>query len=249
MIAVPSVAPADGVTVTLLRLPEVPATADFALLSTVERERAARFQFERDQASFVTTRAALRRLLGAAIGCEPAQVRIGVGEYDRPMLAPDHAASLDFNVSHSGRLAAIALSSAVRVGVDVEWHARKRSLRELVPQVMGRAERELLDGLEDPALFERAFYACWTRKEAIVKGIGVGISHPLTSIDVPVVPADNVVIVDGTPPSPWYLVTDEPIAGYTVSVALAGTSGLVRISLFENTACAELGEESGRDAV
>ncbi len=248
MIPAPSVGPADGVTVTLLRLPDVPASADLTLLSAVERERAARFAFVRDQASFVTTRAALRRLLGTAIGCEPAQVRLDVGEYDRPMLASEHAASLDFNVSHSGRLAAIALSPTLRVGVDVEWHARKRSLRELVPQVMGRAERELLEGLEDDGLFERAFYACWTRKEAIVKGIGVGISHPLTSIDVPVVPADNVVIVDGTPPSPWYVVTEEPTAGYTLSVALAGTRGLVSISLAGDQTCAELGEKSGHDA-
>jgi 4'-phosphopantetheinyl transferase len=137
---------------------------------------------------------------------------------------------LDFNVSHSGSLSAVALTYGRRVGVDLEERRAERELRSLVPDVMGAGEREMLDALEGEE-FLRAFYACWTRKEAIVKATGVGIAHGVTSIDIPDLPPGGLVHVAnerGTLET-WTLQTTELPDGYTLSVALAGAGGRVEV--------------------
>ena len=219
-----------GATVALLKVPPVPAPEDLAVLTDDERARAGRFAFVRDQSAFVTTRAALRRALGDALSCAPGTVRIVSATSGRPALDRSHGSRLDFNVSHSGALAALALSHTGRVGVDIETHDIRRGLRDLVPTVMGVRERVMLTALTDEALFCEAFYGCWTRKEAIVKGIGTGISADLTAIDVPAVPSDGMVVVPGETHSHWRIVTVSVRAGVTMSVALAECAGSIRIA-------------------
>jgi 4'-phosphopantetheinyl transferase len=141
-------------------------------------------------------------------------------------------ADIDFNVSHSSSLAAVAVARSRRIGVDVEAHRTDRDLRSLVPEVMGVREREMLHGL-DGAEFVRAFYACWTRKEAIVKGIGVGIAYPLPAIDIPEVPPDGVVRLpegDSAAERVWLLQSTEMPSGFSLSIALAGSSGTIAVS-------------------
>jgi 4'-phosphopantetheinyl transferase len=219
-----------GATVVLLHVPPVPATDDIALLTDTEQARAARFAFVRDQSAFVTTRAALRRALGDALACAPTAVAIVSASGGRPALHDSHGSPLDFNVSHSGAVAAIALSYTGRVGVDVEVHDAQRGLRELVPTVMGVNERAMLDALGDAASFCDAFYGCWTRKEAIVKGIGTGISADLTAIDVPDVPDDGLVMVPVAAYPQWRVVTVRVRSGITLSVAVAGCAGPIEIT-------------------
>jgi 4'-phosphopantetheinyl transferase len=219
-----------GATVALLNVPPEPSPGDLALLTDEECARAARFAFVRDRTAFVTTRAALRRALGGALQCAPDAVTIVRASSGRPMLDQSHGSRLDFNVSHSGAVAAIALSHTGRVGVDIETHDTRRGLRELVPTVMGLRERDMLTALTDEALFCEAFYGCWTRKEAIVKGIGTGIAADLTAIDLPAVPSDAVVVVPGATHPRWRIATVRVSAGVTMSVALSGCAGTIRIA-------------------
>ena len=209
--------------VTLLSVPPVSHAADLALLSAPELERAGRFVFERDRAAFVTARAALRRLLSAETGIDAATLPLGIDTRGRPFLDASGHDALDFNLSHSGALAAVAISRGGRVGVDVEWHDLSRSLRDLVPQVMGAQETALLRTLDGDE-FARCFLACWTRKEAVVKGIGVGIAFPLQTIDVPGAGTDSPVRVQTSHAAVWSVCTSEPVTGFTLSVALAGES-------------------------
>jgi 4'-phosphopantetheinyl transferase len=216
--------PTRGAQVTVLLIPERTPAADLALLSADEQQRAARFAFERDRCAFVTARAAVRREIGAVLGLAPARVSLLRDANGRPHLAPEYGSTLDFNLSHSGQRVAIAFASGRRVGVDIEWHDRKATLRDLVPQVMGAREAALLQALPD-AEFRRRFFEFWTRKESIVKAIGVGISYPLTEIDIPTLPVQGPVRIATDPPSAWMLHTSAPDDEYTLSVALAGSDG------------------------
>jgi phosphopantetheinyl transferase len=208
-------ASSPGATVVLLRVPPI--------------ARAARFAFDRDRSAFVTARAALRRVLGDVLQCAPDAVMLVTKSNGRPALHEVHGSSVDFNVSHSGAVAAIAWSHTGRVGVDVEVHDARRGLRELVPAVMSVAERDRLARQPDDESFSVAFYEFWTRKEAIVKGIGVGISADLTAIDVAELAADGLVVVPSAEPSQWRLVTTSVGRGVTLSVALAGCAGPIQI--------------------
>jgi phosphopantetheinyl transferase len=218
---------APTATVATLQLPAAAAAHDLQLLTRAEQRRAALFHFERERAAFVTTRATLRRVLGQALRCEAAEVRLVDGEHGRPMLHDVHGSSLDFNVTHSGTMAAIALAPNGRVGIDIEWHRRNRGLRDLVPTVMGAGERALIESAASEEAFLDAFYACWTRKEAIVKGIGTGIVTDLTAIDVPEIPTSGVVSVPSTPFDRWRVMTRRVGHDFTLSIALAGDEGAI----------------------
>jgi phosphopantetheinyl transferase len=58
---------------------------------------------------------------------------------------------------------------------------------------------------------ERAFFSCWTRKEAYVKAIGVGISRPLNTFRVtvkPDAPANLLFLDDATNASNLWTLQD-----------------------------------------
>lgn len=206
-------------TVTLVALPPVPDADDLALLSPSEREQAARFARLVDGAAFITARATLRRLLASATGLGAAELPLERDTRGRPYLAADGHDTMDFNLSHSGALAAIGIAFGGRIGVDVEIHGTVRAIRDLVPQVMGPREAEVLSRLTGDA-FAREFYECWTRKEAVIKALGIGLEFPLQSIDVPSVEHERAVRVRTGPAHEWTVSTREPMPGYSLSIAL-----------------------------
>lgn len=205
--------------VTIVALPAVPDANDLTLLSLPERERAARFARLVDGAAFITARATLRRLLADATGLHAAELPLERDARGRPYLAADGHDAMDFNLSHSGALAVIGIAFGGRIGVDVEQHGAARALRDLVPQVMGPRESEVLSRL-DGEQFAREFYECWTRKEAVIKALGIGLEFPLQSIDVPAVEHERVVKVRTGSADEWTVSTREPVPGYSLSVAL-----------------------------
>lgn len=126
-------------------------------LPAAERDRAAGLHRAEARRRWVASRWALRGVLGRYLEREPAEVELRFGSRGKPMLA-EAEASLRFNLSHSGELALIAVASGREVGVDVE---RIRS---------------------KPA----AYYAAWTRREAIAKCHGAGLWAPLPDVPVAV---------------------------------------------------------------
>src|SRR5580700_11314090 len=133
--------------VYLVAVAAEPSWPDERILSVEERRRADRFAFGADRSRFVTGRAALRRLLASKIGTRPEDVPLIVDGSGRPGLGEPNAPGLDFNLSHSSGLVAIALAAGRRVGVDVEARAEDHDLRALMSDVMGPRERDVLRGL------------------------------------------------------------------------------------------------------
>src|SRR5690348_2043242 len=87
-----------------------------------ERERAARFHFEKHRRRFILGRGFLRLLLGRYLKIAPEAVRFAYGPYGKPSLADEHEASgLRFNASHSHELAVYGFVEDRTIGVDVEY--------------------------------------------------------------------------------------------------------------------------------
>lgn len=150
-----------------------------ALLSDDEQKRLQRFRFADHQRRYQIGHGALRRILGGYLMCEPREVAFRQGPRGKPYLRGDE---LHFNLSHSGKLALIAVSKT-ELGVDVEKVRHLGSLTSIAERHFSKTEFAALDEL-DGAARELAFYRCWTRKEAYIKALGEGLSMALDTFDV-----------------------------------------------------------------
>ncbi len=166
---------ATRVEIHLLRPLEIaPSLAD-SWLTPDERARAARFRFRCDAVRWSAFRAGLRRILGAEIGCAPADVPLELGPAGKPLLAAPFA-GLHFNLSHCSDLAVVAVSASGAVGIDLEPLTRAPELLEC--ESIFCHPREIADLPADPAARATALLRIWTAKEAVLKAWGIGLSHP-----------------------------------------------------------------------
>ncbi|WP_406062386.1 4'-phosphopantetheinyl transferase superfamily protein [Streptomyces sp. NBC_01077] len=194
-----------------------------AVLSPPEERRAAGLLREADRRCYVTAHVALRTLLGARLGVAPGNVRITRepcrscgscdGDHGRPVTGDGR---VHFSLSHAGPLALLALGPAP-VGVDVEELPQPRTVGLVGGRLHPREAAELagLTEGERPAAFAR----CWVRKEAYLKGIGVGLARDV-SLDYL-----------GTGPTPpdgppgWSLTDVEVPRGFAAAVAVSSPTG------------------------
>ena len=149
-----------------------------------EREKASRFHFDKHRRHYVVGRGVLRLLLGRYLETPPEDVRFCYGPQGKPALDGEHReSSLRFNASHSGELAVYSFMHDCEVGVDVELIKGDFATEEIAERFFSAGEIKALSALpvaERPA----AFFETWTRKEAYIKAIGSGLSHPLDQFDV-----------------------------------------------------------------
>lgn len=165
------------------------------ILSPEELARAERFHSMRDRHAFTATRTALRMLLGRYTGESPSALRLETGSFGKPALDERcNPRRLSFNVSHSGAYALLAFGVGVHVGVDVERVRSEKEVTEVASSVLQASEYERLMSL--PPLERRlAFFRAWTRKEALVKALGYGLSMPLSELEVTFGPHEDARFV------------------------------------------------------
>jgi 4'-phosphopantetheinyl transferase len=161
---------------------------DLALLDATERKRAARFQRPAPAAEFVSCRAAVRRILAPLLGIRPAALRLGrrpcpgCGAADHgPPRVTEPECDWWISLAHSGGAGLLAVAGAP-VGVDLE-RARDVPVEELAGIALSPTEAAHVRALPGEPDRIRAFLRCWTRKEAVLKGAGVGITADLTTIE------------------------------------------------------------------
>ncbi|MFO1432607.1 MAG: 4'-phosphopantetheinyl transferase superfamily protein [Candidatus Competibacteraceae bacterium] len=145
------------------------------LLSLDELARAARFHFPVDRGRYTVARAALRLLLGLYLEQPARTLQFSYGPYGKPDLSIAEGGNLHFNLTHSGDLAVIAITGLGAVGVDVEVCRSVSDFRGLAARFLAAEEQVLLE-LPDEAAALKAFFLCWTRKEAVLKALGTGLA-------------------------------------------------------------------------
>lgn len=153
-----------------------------ALLSDTERATASRLRLEPHRRRFIAGRAWLRRLLGERLGKDPASLSIANGEHGKPKLCIEESArDLRFSLSHSGGIAAYALSFDRELGIDIEVVRPVAEREEIVSRFFSTGERDTYFALA-PDKRDIGFLTAWTRKEALVKATGQSlVNHLLRS--------------------------------------------------------------------
>lgn len=193
------------------------------VLSAAESLRMARFARPIDRDRYLASHAALRFILGRAIGIDPAALAFALGPSGKPEAGAAWPRHLCFNLSHSGARALIGLSPTAPIGVDVE---AVRPIDDALRIARGHFDPGEVAELEslDPEAVGPAFFALWTCKEAVVKALGAGLSMPLDrfAVTLPPRPAAILRIDDeATRPEDWSLRRLEPDRGYVGAVAIA----------------------------
>lgn len=192
------------------------------ILAPDERERADRFHFEADRRRAVIARGYLRLLLGQILDLPANKLVFEYDEFGKPGLLPRQGPSVQFNVSHSGELILIAIARDLAVGVDVEKIRTDLDLADIAARFFSANENVLLTSLAGPPRY-KAFFTCWTRKEAYLKARGIGLSLPLDQFDVSFLPEEEPRLL-ATRPDPsearrWRLRALELSADYAAALA------------------------------
>jgi 4'-phosphopantetheinyl transferase len=196
------------------------------LLSAAERERAARFKFEKDRRLYTAAHAALRSILAGYMNVPAGGLEFESGRHGKPRLAPTLAGDkLEFNLSHSHEVALIAVTREKEIGVDVERVREDFAFAEVAERYFTAKEVSALRALPG-GLQRRAFYQCWTSKEAFLKARGVGLSGELDEVEI-VLAGEGPVQVKSTLPG-WYLSELNPCDGYVGAVVLEGDESDLR---------------------
>jgi 4'-phosphopantetheinyl transferase len=170
---------ADSCLVVSIPVSDMDLDAAIAVIPWAEQAAAQRFLNAIDRLRFILGRAGLRCLLSHATKTKAADLVFQQNEYGKIYLPH----SLHFNLSHSGNLVLIGLHRSVEIGVDVESIARVTDWPMLADHYLTQSERDLI-GACAPAQKEIAFLRAWTRKEAVIKAVGLGLSLPLQSFAV-----------------------------------------------------------------
>lgn len=163
-------------------------------LSDDERARSERFRRERDAHAFLQRRLFLRSVLSAYAGRAAHELIFERGALGKPRLC--NGGELCFSLSRSGERVLLGVARGAELGVDVE----RREPRLEDPEELSRLARRVLTAAESAAL-ERtpaaqrvsAFLRAWTRKEAWLKALGLGLSREPDTVEAGLAPREALV--------------------------------------------------------
>lgn len=151
-------------------------------LSAEEKNRAGKYKFEKDRNSFAVSRSALRLILSAYLTEIPRNLNFVCNPFGKPSLNLHTKREIYFNVSHSGEFALIAVGCEAEIGIDIEL-MKELDYLSLAESIFSDQEQSELKSLPENHL-RKGFYTLWTRKEAFIKAIGLGLSFSLKEFDV-----------------------------------------------------------------
>lgn len=202
------------------------------LLDEDEAARASRFHFERHRRRFIAAHGAMRVILGRYLAVPPASYNFITNQYGKPALAHSHNKGVQFSLAHSHELGLLAVARAT-VGVDIEWMRENLEFDSIARRFFAPGERSRIENL--PTLSRhRAFFHVWTRKEAYIKALGVGLLKPLDSFEVSIDPEerDFSISEDGRMLD-WTLRSLPIDEGYAAALAVASPNQTVKLWDFE----------------
>ena len=185
-----------------------------------EISRADRYLLEDHRRSFAISRGVLRILIGRYLQRPPESLEFTYGPAGKPSIAGPHRIQL--NASHSGNLALFAFALDCPIGVDIEQIRPLPDMHTMAHRFFAPEEAADLASLPSDQQ-QRAFFNCWTRKEAYIKATGTGLSTPLAGFAVTVRPAEAARLLhiagDTTAAASWSLHDLAAPPGYAGALA------------------------------
>jgi len=200
------------------------ATADLSrILDHEEQARAARFALGRDRVRFIMAHGIMRRILADYCDADAAALTFARNEHGKPCLIPRaNSPDLQFSISHSGDCCLLALRLDQPIGVDVEETRDLPQAVSIAKNYFTQAESSVLARLPETSQRE-AFFALWTQKEAMVKGLGIALATNLARVEFDLDPfgIPQLAAFDGdrSIAQKWSIQRLDPAPGFIAAVA------------------------------
>lgn len=210
------------------------AAASFLrILSRSERARAERLSFQRDRVRFIQAHGIVRRILAGYCNADAAALTFVRNRDGKPSLVPrTNDRNLQFNVSHSGNCCMLAVRLNDAIGIDVEKVRDLPRAADIVQGYFTPAESRALSALRGRARRD-AFFALWTHKEALIKGLGFSLAPNLGRVAFDLDPPDDPRLAawddDASVIENWSICRLDPVPGYVG--ALAGAQPIRSLTL------------------
>lgn len=203
-----------------------------ASLSSDEMGRAGKFKFEKHRNRFIAGRGVLREILGEYLQAKAVTLRFDCSANGKPALAAEFAsAGVHFNLAHSEDMALVAVTRVGPIGVDIECIRPVNEMDELVARFFSARETVLFQRLR-PDEKAAAFFNLWTRKEALLKATGEGITRSLSLVEVSFLPGEPARLLaiagDASRAAEWAVCELSPAPGFIGTFAIKAQNLTVR---------------------
>ena len=153
-------------------------------LSEVERDRANAFRAALLRDRFIAGRFCLREILGNELNIPANEILFSTEANGKPFITNSTTHGGHFSFSRSQQYAVVGYAESNRIGVDTEFVRTLPDMDLMAAEIFD--EEQLLEWNTLPQVEKPlSFYRAWTRKEAVVKVDGRGISEGVRKIEVP----------------------------------------------------------------
>jgi 4'-phosphopantetheinyl transferase len=195
------------------------------ILDGDEIARMERFHFPEHRHLFLVSHLLVRTALSHYSALPPGAWRFTNDENGKPRIDPAaQPVSLSFSLAHTAGLAVVGVAGGSDIGVDVERAGRRVDAAGLSRRFFSPTEAAALESLP-PGRLEEQFPLYWTLKEAYIKALGLGFSHPLDSFAFHLTGENPYRIgfsaVDPQDPEKWRFSLIEPRRPYITAVCAA----------------------------
>ncbi|WP_317931230.1 4'-phosphopantetheinyl transferase family protein [Halioxenophilus sp. WMMB6] len=163
------------------------------LLNTEEQERYERFKNLDAQHQFLLGKILTRWFLAKHLDRQPESLLFQQNDHGKPSLVDN---AIDFNLSHTQGVVALAITNNGAIGLDVETTQRKSSTLEIADHFFHPSEVTAISAGNTPNDQRQRFFRFWTLKEAYVKAVGQGLQKSLQSFYFALGPQQQVAIAD-----------------------------------------------------
>lgn len=189
------------------------------VLSEKEIARSEEYHLPSDKQNYIVSRAILKRLLSRFSSVDESKIELDYNRNGKPFLPGN--SDLQFNSSHSGDAFAIAFTIGNETGIDIENLNRIPNIQALERMLFTSAELKLFQTLQ-PNLKQKIFINSWTRKEAVLKASGDGLTRAMNELEVAFITESYFHLEKENEQTPWFLESSILMDNYCVSVAVKG---------------------------
>lgn len=151
-------------------------------LSDNEKARANRFKHKSDFNCYISVHALLRIELSKLLETDAKSIRIEASQNGKPFT---YDVDLPFSLSRAKNLFAFVIGRSNQLlGIDIEQIKSGVDFTGISRNYFSVKEQQRILLFESIADQSRFFFEIWTRKEALLKAVGVGINTDLSKVQV-----------------------------------------------------------------